>query len=239
MITRHHLALAMMCTLIMGSAVYPADIPALGALVAGSCIGVILPDIHITRPGRVSLRMFAWYVSRFSVRVCVPLLCAVYYWSGLNLCPSDKRLTHSIPGILVVGAVATGFLFIPDLFFLNPQVNPLAVTCAAGIAAGLVLHLVEDACTFKGITPFFPFSTIRISGSIRPCDATDFRIARYHVQHCSVAAAVIGYHGIARLTGSLSLAFSLVALISCLAIMVWYSDVRILSGENLAGESRP
>lgn len=239
MITRHHLALVLMGTLIIGIAVFPADIPVLGALAAGSCIGAVLPDIQIAWRARNGLHKYAWYVSRFSVHLCIPVLCATYYLLGLNLCPSDKRLTHSVTGIIAVGAIFAAFLSVPVLLFPRPLVHLVLAAFVSGVIAGLILHLVEDACTFRGIAPFFPFSTMRVSGSIRPCDGTDRRIARYHVHHCSVAVVVAGFHLIAPFPGPLSLAFSIVALFSCLAIMVWLSDVHIRTGDIfLSGPGR-
>jgi membrane-bound metal-dependent hydrolase YbcI (DUF457 family) len=96
-----------------------------------------------------------------------------------------------------------------------------------GVALGLVLHLVEDACTRKGITPLFPFSTIRIAGSIRPCDRADSRIAKYYFHHCSMAVVIFILHLGEVWPQSTSVLLSLVALSSCLAMMVWFSDVRI------------
>ena len=236
MITRHHLVLVLMSALILGMAVFPSDIPALGALVAGSCIGAVLPDIHMTRPKRPCLRSIAWRITRSSACTCIPALCAPCFTVfRLNLCPSDKRLTHSLPGIALIGGMVAGFTAVPVILLgLFPVPLPLAAF-AGGVIAGLVLHLTEDVCTRKGITPFYPFSAVRIAGSIRPCDRTDPRIARYHLHHCSTAVIVcilhLGWAGPA----AASVIISLLAISACCGTMVWSSDVRIDAG----GSARP
>ena len=95
---------------------------------------------------------------------------------------------------------------------------------------GLVLHLIEDMCTRKGITPLFPFSTTMVSGSIRPCDTTDRRIAQFHFYHCSVAGIILGFQYLGSWQGIASVPLCLFALGSCLGMMIWSSDVSISSG---------
>lgn len=228
MITRHHLVLVLMGTLILGIALFPTNMAALGMLALGACTGAVLPDIHMTRPKRFGLRSISWAITRFSAGICIPVLCATFYRScGLNLCPSDKRLTHSVPGFLVVGAVVATVPLLALQFFPVPLPLPAFV---AGILCGFALHLIEDVCTKKGITPLYPFSTVRIAGSIRPCDQTDSRIGRYHVHHGCMAIAIFGLQSILHWQGPLSLEVSLLGLLSCLALMVFLSDVHIEAG---------
>lgn len=217
-----------MGTLILGIAIFPSDVAALGILALGACIGAMLPDIHMSRPKRIGLRSISWCVTRFSARICIPVLCGtLYHLFSMNLCTSDKRLTHSVPGFLFTGAIVAAVPFFALQFFSVPLT---VLTFTAGILCGFALHLVEDVCTRKGITPLFPFSTIRIAGSIRPCDRTDTRIGHYHVQHCCMAVAVVGLHSTVVWPEPLSLAVSLSALVFCLGLMVFLSDVHIEPG---------
>ena len=51
-----------------------------------------------------------------------------------------------------------------------------------GCILGLILHLVADICTKKGLVPLYPFTEdYRICGSIRPCNKEDFRIRLFHL----------------------------------------------------------
>jgi len=225
MITRHHLVLALLATLILGIAIFPEDVISLGMLVLGACIGAVLPDIHMSKPKRMGFRTVCWDTTRFTACICIPVLCiACFYLFGANLCPSDKRLTHSIPGFLVVGAVVAAVPMIAQQFITVP---PPLLAFVSGILCGFFLHLLEDLCTKKGITPLYPFRTIRVAGSIRPCDQSDSRIRHYLVHHGCMAFAVVSLDGTVHYSRFVSLEVSLAALFLCLALMVFFSDVHI------------
>lgn len=231
MITRHHLALALMCTLMLGIAVLPSDLLLLCVLGAGSCIGAVLPDIQTTRPKQFGARTISFSLTRFSAGICIPILCALYYsLFGLNLCPSDKRLTHSLTGIVGLGTIIVVLSGLPFPLIFGVRVPCLYPVFIAGIIAGLIFHLIEDACTRKGVSPFFPFSEVRLSGSIRPCDKSDARITHYYLTHCLIAFLIVGIHVAFVLSSSLSLAISLIALIFCLVMMILSSDMELGSG---------
>jgi hypothetical protein len=181
------------------------------------------------KPRGVQIRTVAWVITRFSSIVCTPLIC--WFWhalSGRTFHPGDKRLTHSVPGILFLGAIFALFLVVPAFILMRPSLYlPAALLC--GVMLGLILHLVEDMCTRKGITPLFPFSTVRISGSIRPCDTTDRRIAQFHFYHCSVAGIILGFQYLGSWQGASSVPVCIFGLGSCLGMMFWSSDVSITS----------
>ena len=228
MITRHHLILVLMCTLIMGVAFFPSDVIHLGMLAAGSCAGAVLPDVHMKKPKQAGLRTIAFYLSRFTVFFCSPVLIRLCHAvNGLSLNPSDKRLSHSVPGIVIIGGMVAGISVAPFLLFHLTPVPPLLIALVAGVLAGLTFHLIQDSCTRKGFSPLFPFSFMQISGSIRPCDRSDTRIAKFQFHHCSMAAAIVVLHPAELLPGSTSVLLSLLALCSCIAMMIWLSDVRI------------
>jgi hypothetical protein len=228
MITRHHLILVLMCTLILGIAFYPSDSILLGMLAAGSCAGAVLPDIHMKKPKRNDLRIIAFYISRFTVIFCSPVLIRLCQAvNGMSLSPSDKRLSHSVPGIIIIGGMVAGISVVPVFLFRLAPVSPLLVALVAGVLAGLTFHLIQDSCTRKGFSPLFPFCAVKISGSIRPCDRADTRIPKYQVYHCSMTAVIFVLHPAEVLPQSASLLLSLSALIFCISMMVWFSNVRI------------
>jgi membrane-bound metal-dependent hydrolase YbcI (DUF457 family) len=225
MITRHHIALTILCALILCSALVPADLVLMTVICTGAGIGTILPDIQMKKPRGIRIRTIAWLVSRFTSIVLTPLVCRVYQALGERTCdPMDKRLTHSVPGILFLWTALAIFLLVPTFIIGSTTLN-LSAAFLCGTILGLMLHLVEDLCTRKGITPFFPFSTTMVSGSIRPCDTTDRRIAQFHFYHCSVAGIILGFQYLGSWQGIASVPLCLFGLGSCLAMMIWSSDV--------------
>jgi len=192
MITRHHITLSLMCSLIAGLAVVPVDPLLLILLASGTCIGVILPDIQMRAPKRITALTLAWMITRFARIICVPVMCSCYRLiPGIDATQCDKRLTHSVPGILFMFLIIAGIQYgIVTLSGFSLWITP-APALLAGIFLGLCLHLREDICTRKGITPLFPSSTLRISGTIRPCDTRDGRIRHFSIQHGSVLAGFV------------------------------------------------
>ena len=236
MITRHHIALTLMSTLILCSALVPTLPVIILIICTGAGTGAILPDIQMKRPHRFQVRTLAWGITRFSRVLCTPLLCRVYqHLTGQNLDPGDKRLTHSVPGILFLWAVFAVFLLGPVSILMNQAALELSFATLGGVMLGLILHLIEDLCTRKGITPIFPFSTTKVFGSIRPCDSTDRRIGQFHYYDCSVAAIILAFQYMG--TGPLILAESLClfGLGSCLGMMILSSDVEIIAEDPKDG----
>jgi len=228
MITRHHIALTILCALIVCSALVPSDPLLTLTICTGAVMGTILPDIQMKKPRGIQARTIAWAVSRFSSTVYTPQICRLYRSVWGHTCdPADKRLTHSVPGILSLWVVVSAFLLVPAFILAGNAGLNLAVAILCGTMLGLVLHLVEDLCTKKGITPLFPFSTTMVSGSIRPCDTTDRRIGQYHLYDCTVACIILGFQHLGPLQGIAAVPLCLFGLGSCLAMMVWSSDVRI------------
>jgi hypothetical protein len=233
MITRHHVALSIICTLILCSALVPADPVLIIVICAGACTGTLLPDIQMKRPQNVQIRTVAWMVTRFSRFCFTPLICwACQALTGRTLQPVDKRLTHSVPGIVSLWAVISGVLFFPAFVLMNSASWHLPAAFLCGVMLGMVLHLLEDMCTRKGIAPLFPFSTVRVSGSIRPCDTADRRIAQFHFYDCSIAGIILGFDLLGTWQGIASVPVCLFALGSCLGMMIWSSDVHISPDET-------
>lgn len=228
MITRHHIALTLLCTLILCSALVPAAPILIFAICTGACLGAIMPDIQMKKPRGFRIRTLAWIVTRFSRVLCMPLICLSYrFLAGITSDPDDKRLTHSLPGITLLWAIPALLLAIPLSILVSDPVPGPASAFLGGLMLGLVLHLVEDLCTRKGITPLFPLSTLRISGSIRPCDTADRRIAQFHYYHCSVAAIILGFQYLDTVQGFSVITLCLFGMGSCLILMIWSSDVGL------------
>ena len=243
MITRHHVALVILCTVILCGALVPSDPVLISVICLGSLVGAILPDIQMKKPQVFQIRTLAWVITRFSSIICTPVICWLYHAQYRRTFDhGDKRLTHSIPGIIFLGMFFGAFLLLPAFVLASSSAGYLSSALFCGVMLGLILHLIEDLCTRKGITPLFPFSAVRISGSIRPCDTADRRIAQFHFYHCSVAGIILGFQFLGTWQGIASEPVCLFALVSCLGMMCWSSDICISGepdGEPAAAVSDP
>lgn len=233
MITRHHVALAGMSSLVLLCAFAPYSLLLTIPVAFGACTGAVLPDIQMKRPPGHSPRILAFFLVRYTRRICVPVLAAVYRKVfGISVDPSDKRITHSLPGISGIFLCSGAIVCFPVIVLIPIHMGFAVLGFLAGLSGGLVLHLVGDLCTRKGITPLFPFSGTRISGTIRPCDKADCRIARYHAYH---GIAMIGIPGLAW-TGSIPVpalpSLGIATLFVCTGAMVLFSDVGIDRGNE-------
>ena len=239
MITRHHMALALMCALILCSAFFLSNPFMMALVVAGTCIGVLLPDIHMTRPKHHPFRTVSWLIVQYPRRICAPVLCRIYAHTRHPVPdPADKRLIHSIPGAVFVFVCTCALLYIPACATGNAIICNLAAAFLGGVILGMVLHLVEDLCTRKGIFPFFPFNPWTVAGSIRPCDKTDPRIAQYHIQHCMVLLVFFGLDSMGILAPELFLPLNITGLVICLGTMVYFSEVSIRRNPESDGDMK-
>lgn len=228
MITRQHLLLVLLCSVILGSTLADYD-PALAVLVAtGAVTGAILPDIQMKRPKSNPLRTIAWLIAQIGRRVCTPFMCTLYRrLFSLECRPDDKWLTHSVPGFFLSFLLLSAAAFVPVVLF--PQEIPVLSVMGflAGIFFGMLLHLAQDLCCRKGIALFYPFNDIKIYGSIRPCDVIDRRITGFYVYHATVLFFFLLIQSAAHLAMYEMIAFGLLSITLCVVSMIWQSDVRI------------
>ena len=163
----------------------------------------------------------------------MPLMCLLYRrLLKINAEPGDKRLTHSVVGIFWYFSLLSGIAY--TLLLLSEHAVPVPVVTGflGGLLMGMLLHLAEDLCTRKGITPFYPLNETRIVGSIRPCDVFDNRILRFHFYHGTVLFFFLVFLYAVHWTVSGLIAFSILCLGICIASMVRQSDVRIFLPKN-------
>ena len=236
MITRHHLALALMCALLISSSLLPFDPVTLLMIIAGSCTGAILPDFQMRKPKRIGLLTCAWLIARFSRVICVPAMCSLYS-RILPVAPDagDKRLTHSLSGISFILIIVSGIVLIPVLLTGNGTFLSLSRFFLAGLILGMGLHLAEDLCTLRGISPFFPFSSCTLSGSIRSCNTADRRIARFQAHHALVLGTFLVLHATGILPAPFLQEMCLPGLCVLLGGMIHLSDVT-LGGSQATAE---
>ncbi|MDD1689949.1 MAG: metal-dependent hydrolase [Methanoregula sp.] len=228
MITRHHLVLVLLCSIIISSAIVDFD-PFLAVLVSiGMGIGAIIPDIQMKRPKNNPLRMIAWGMVQAGRRTCIPVICFVYQrFFKTPAKPDDKRVTHSIIGILLYFIMLAAIAYILIMLFKNTIPVILVMGLLAGLLSGMLLHLAEDLCCRKGICLFYPFNDTRIYGSIRPCDVLDKRILGFHVYHATVLFFFLVIQSAIHVSLYEMIAISMFSIGLCVVSMIWQSEVRI------------
>jgi uncharacterized protein YqgC (DUF456 family) len=131
-----------------------------------------------------------------------------------------------------------GIALVPVLLIRDGAVLSLSCVFLAGVILGLALHLAEDLCTRKGISPLFPFSSCSLSGSIRPCNGADRRIARFQAQHGSVLGVFLALHATGILPIPLLREICLPALCVLLGWMIYRSDVTLGGSQQPADYTR-
>ncbi|ABS55406.1 membrane-bound metal-dependent hydrolase [Methanoregula boonei 6A8] len=239
MITRHHFALALICSLILFSS-FLFTRPIIAFLVCtGTCIGSLLPDIHMSRPKKTGPRTLAWALVQLPRKACAWILYRIYAALELPVTdPTDKRLTHSLPGILFI-TLSSGLLLLIPAYIISPANTIDGIIFLFGLFLGMIFHLIEDLCTRKGIFPFFPLSQTQIAGSIRPCDHEDHRIRWFHVLHGGVLLILLILDGTGILVPALAFPAGLAGLAICLGIMVYLSDVTVRQASSPGARVQP
>ena len=191
------------------------------------------------RPKKSNLLMIAWGIVQAGRLICIPVMCILYRrFFKIIAETDDKRLTHSIPGVFLYFTILAGIAYIPVFFFKNYIPVTLLMGLLGGILLGMFLHLAEDLCTRKGISPFYPLNNIRIFGSIRPCDVLDNRILRFHIYHGSILFLFLVFQFAMNWSVYYLITCSFLGIGICIVSMVCQSDVRISSPENRFSDTR-
>jgi len=228
MLTRHHVLLGLLCSFIPGSVIAEFN-PFLAVLIITGCgIGLILPDIHMKRPQKDSLLTVAWGIVQAGKWICLPVMCRLYRRLLKTACePGDKRLTHSVLGILLYFSILSGIAYVLVLLFKNYLPVSLAMGFLGGLLIGMLIHLAEDLCTRKGITPVYPLNDTKIVGSIRPCDVLDNRILRFHIYHGTVLFFFVVFLYAVHSSVYELIACSFLGVGACVGSMIFLSEVSI------------
>jgi len=239
MITRQHLLLVLLCSVILSSALVDYD-PALAFLLAiGACIGAIIPDIQMKRPKNNPLRTIAWLIAQVGRWICTPVICMFYRGIfGIDCNPGDKWLTHSFPGLILNLGILSAIVSVPVFVFRDEIPVILVLGFLAGLLFGMILHLAEDCCCRKGIALFYPFNDTRVYGSIRPCDVIDRRITGFYVYHATVLFFFLLIQSAVHASFSEMIAFGIFSISLCVGSMIWQSEVRIELPDNRIADSQ-
>jgi hypothetical protein len=228
MITRHHIALSILFWLIPCTAFEFGNPMILISVLAGTVAGSILPDIHMKRPGKPRLLTAAWLLAATGRATIIPFMCLLYrLFLGVRTHPGDKRLTHSVPGIILFWILCVGPVVVTVILLDSRFISSVLLAVSVGILMGMIIHLVQDLCTRKGICPLYPFTDQIVYGSIRPCDVQDTRIPRFHIH---LVSAFFLFHTailFVVLPVPVTLLFGSFCAALCLVLMIWQSGVEI------------
>ena len=191
------------------------------------------------RPKKSILLTIAWGIVQAGRLICIPVMCTLY-GRIFNIAaePGDKRLTHSIPGVFLYFTILTGIAYLLVSLFKSYIPVSLVMGFLGGILLGMLLHLAEDLCTRKGISPLYPLNDTRIFGSIRPCDVLDNRVLRFHIYHGSILFFFLVFQFAMNWSGYYPIAFGFLGIGICNVSMVCQSDVRVMLQETGFSDTR-
>ncbi len=231
MITRHHICLACGGTLILYLPLVSGNPFVLPAIVAGVCIGAVLPDIQMKKPRRFTALFLVWFLvqvfKRTVLRIYVSLCSSI---CDMQPTAEDKRLTHSLPGLFfLTGLIAFGVVLLMVVFPTSSELHYVRVF-SAGILVGLLFHFLEDICTKKGLSLMYPFDEdYLIYGSIRPCNTEDFRIRHFHILTGAAITVIILLYCTGLCPENLKWPVSIGTLAVCTVIMLYHAEVRMIT----------
>lgn len=229
MITRHHISLACGSTLILYLPLVSGNLILFPAIVAGVCLGVVLPDIQMKKPRQFTALSPIWFLIQIFKRTVLRLyirFCGRVF--GMRPAAEDKRLTHSLPGLFfLTGLIASCIFLMMSVFPESPELYYMRVFLA-GIIIGFLFHFLEDICTRKGLCLMYPFDeNCRISGSIRPCNTEDFRIRHFHILTGAAIAVMIALYYTGLCPDTLKWPVSVGTLAVCTVLMLYQADVTM------------
>lgn len=228
MITRHHVALTLLCSMIPAGIIFSFNPVTAVLVILGTTIGAIIPDIHMHRSKSSHIRRIPWAIAEAGRRLCIPLMQTLYRTIfGIDTHPLDKRMTHSLPGILFYFLMFT--IISEGLVLLFPSQLSLlaAIGFVGGMLMGMILHLMEDMCTKKGIFPTFPFSERCVAGSIRPCNTEDPRITEFHIIFIIITGGFLSIMFMMGVSATDIVPEGIAVMVLCVGSMIYMSDIHV------------
>jgi inner membrane protein len=165
----------------VASAAVNASATTAAVLVAGACVGSLLPDAdragsRVYRPTRFERRVWPARVLGWCARLPLRALVVLKH----------RGITHSL---VACAAVAVGCWLLASLV-----VPGAALSVGAGVAIGYLAHVAADACTPSGVALFAPLSGRRhwlLPSPVRiPTGSARERLVAVTIAAASVAATV-------------------------------------------------
>ena len=235
MITRHHISLGLGSLIILYLPLLAGCPSLLLVLAPGVCIGAVLPDIQMKKPKTLQLLTFAWLIIHIFkttfLRTYIAIFNCVWHYRPVD---SDKRLLHSLPGLVFVSGIAVTTVVLSWALFPSDGYAHWMRIFLGSIIFGMLFHFIADTCTRKGLCLFYPFSeAYLLAGTIRPCRRDDNRIRNFHMIVFTGAFIVFVFTIKGILPGNLKYIGGIPVFVICTILML------AGSGVELTYQSRP
>ena len=230
MITRHHISLALGSLVILYLPLLAGSPSLLFVLAPGVCIGAVLPDIQMKKPANLQLLTFAWLIVHIFKTTFIRAYISVFHciWQYRPVA-SDKRLLHSLPGLVFVSGIAVTTVVLSWALFPSDGYAHGMRIFLGSIIFGMVFHFIADTCTRKGLCLFYPFSeAYLLAGTIRPCRRDDNRIRIFHGIVLSGAILVFFFTLAGIFPRNMEYIGGIAIFAVCTALMISMSGVQLL-----------
>ncbi len=230
MITRHHISLALGSLIILYLPLLAGSPSLLLVLAPGVCIGAVLPDIQMKKPETLQLLTFAWLVVHIFkttfLRAYIAIFNSIWKYRPVS---SDKRLLHSLPGLVFISGIAVTAVILSWVLFPSDNYAHGIRIFLGSVIFGVLFHFIADTCTKKGLCLFYPFSDAYfIAGTIRPCRRDDNRIRNFHIIIFTGAIIVLVSTITGILPGNLKYLGGIPVFVICTLLMVAGSGVEMI-----------
>jgi len=164
MLGRNHVVLSLASVLLLAVPWLPGSFQTVALVLAGVWVGAYLPDIDQPNMRIVHGVMMVPLVPRILRAILFSIVGLGFWLLRQRFNPEHRGSMHTILGIAMYSAVICGAIYL-GLRYAGYW-DPVVAWLFAGLAAGGVLHLVEDSCTRWGIRPFAPVWGHRFHGGI-------------------------------------------------------------------------
>lgn len=193
MLGRNHVVLSLASACLLAIPWLPGSAGTVALVLAGVWIGAYLPDLDSPNMRIVRGVMTVPLLPRLARGVLFAVVGAGFWVLRIPFNPDHRGSFHTLLGIAMYSAVICGSLY--TILRFSGYWDLLYLWLFAGLAAGGVMHLVEDSCTRFGVRPFAPFWRVRFRGGITT-GSGDLRPEIYgSILFCFVAALGYGNFG--------------------------------------------
>ena len=206
-----HLSLSLATVLVLLAPWIPEHATQIAIICAGIAIGSLLPDTDAKDSKIHHMKAIPRLFGAVMRPVVMPVMRTIYAACGFRFNPAHRKSLHTLFGVGVYSVLLSLFIWVA-LSLLN-RWDPVMLLFMAGMAAGGVLHVVEDCCTVSGCSPFAPFREAKINGGISTGNRTEHRPAHFAAVLAAAAACAFAARTTLGLQPGVILAYAAPALL--------------------------